>query len=368
MSNGLLPSRQLIGVTRFHWQQLLGPIVVVIAVSYLTSGVSASFSYLTEGALALLVMVLSLQVFIGNSGVLSFGQAAFAMVGGFASGLLTAPVKIKENVLDGLWEPLKAVNMGIWPSLVIAVLVGALFAFVTGLLLMRLSGLAAGIATFALLMVADNVFFNWKLIGPGPQVMPQVPKFAFVDESIVLTVIVIVVVYLFGISRRGRLLRATREDALAARALGASVWHLRVLFFTVSGGIAALSGAMYAHHAGAVTARDFYLGFTFTTLAMLIIGGATSLWGAVVGTILVTAIGQVLLVLEGGVTLGSVEVTLPNGARGLVIAAALVVILIWRPKGVTGGKEFNLPFLNRKSAADPDPQVQRTGANMNIKP
>jgi hypothetical protein len=52
----------------------------------------------------------------------------------------------------------------------------------------------------------------------------------------------------------------------------------------------------------------------------------------------------------------------------LVIAAALVVILIWRPKGVTGGKEFNLPFLNRKSAADPDPQVQRTGANMNIKP
>ena len=118
------------------------------------------------------------------------------------------------------------------------------------------------------------------------------PKFAFVDESLVLAVIVIVIVYLIGISRRGRLLRATREDALAARALGASVWHLRVLFFTVSGGIAALSGAMYAHHAGAVTARDFYLGFTFTTLAMLIIGGATSLWGAVVGTVLVTAIGR----------------------------------------------------------------------------
>lgn len=347
MSLEPLRSNQLSGVTRFQWQQLLGPIFVVIVVALLASGVSASFIFLTQGTLALLVMVLALQVFIGNSGVLSFGQAAFAMVGGFASGLVTVPIKIKENVLDELWEPLKMVNMGIWPSLVLAVLFGAFFAFITGLFLMRLSGLAAGIATFALLMVADNVFFNWKLIGPGPQVMPQVPKFSFIGESIALAVIVMVVVYLIGISRRGRLLRATREDPLAARALGASVWRLRVLFFTVSGGIAALSGAMYAHHAGAVSARDFYLGFTFTTLAMLVIGGASSVWGAVVGTILVTAIGQVLLVFEGGVGLGSVEITLPNGVRGLVIAAALVVILIWRPKGVTGGKEFRLPFFSR---------------------
>ena len=292
-------------------------------------------------------MVLALQILIGNSGVLSFGQAAFAMVGGFATGLLTVPVRIKENVLDELWEPLKMINMGIYPSLVIAVAIGAFLAFITGLFLMRLSGLAAGIATFAVLMVADNVLFNWKLIGPGPQVMPQVPKFGFIDESIAIAVLVMIVVYLIGISRRGRLLRATREDALAARALGASIWRLRVLFFTASGGIAALSGAMYAHHAGAVSARDFYLGFTFTTLAMLVIGGASSVWGAVVGTILVTAIGQLLLVFEGGVTLGSIEFTLPNGVRGLVIAAALVVILIWRPRGVTGGKEFRLPFLSR---------------------
>ena len=347
MSNDLLPSSQLPGVTRFQWQQLLGPIFVVVIVAYAASSVSVSFAFLTEGTLALLVMVLALQVLIGNSGVLSFGQAAFAMVGGFASGLLTVPVRIKENVLDELWEPLKMVNMGIYPSLVIAVAIGAFLAFITGLFLMRLSGLAAGIATFALLMVADNVLFNWRLIGPGPQVMPQVPKFDFIDESIAIAVLVMIFVYLIGISRRGRLLRATREDALAARALGASIWRLRVLFFTVSGGIAALSGAMYAHHAGAVSARDFYLGFTFTTLAMLVIGGASSVWGAVVGTILVTAIGQVLLVFEGGVTLGSIEFTLPNGVRGLVIAAALVVILIWRPRGVTGGKEFRLPFLSR---------------------
>ena len=347
MSNDLLQSSQLPGVTRFQWQQLLGPIVVVVIVAYAASSVSASFAFLTEGTLALLVMVLALQVLIGNSGVLSFGQAAFAMVGGFATGLLTVPVRIKENVLDELWEPLKMINMGIYPSLVIAVAIGAFLAFITGLFLMRLSGLAAGIATFAVLMVADNVLFNWKLIGPGPQVMPQVPKFGFIDESIAIAVLVMIVVYLIGISRRGRLLRATREDALAARALGASIWRLRVLFFTASGGIAALSGAMYAHHAGAVSARDFYLGFTFTTLAMLVIGGASSVWGAVVGTILVTAIGQLLLVFEGGVTLGSIEFTLPNGVRGLVIAAALVVILIWRPRGVTGGKEFRVPFLSR---------------------
>ena len=85
MSNDLLPSSQLPGVTRFQWQQLLGPIFVVVIVAYAASSVSASFAFLTEGTLALLVMVLALQVLIGNSGVLSFGQAAFAMVGGFAA-------------------------------------------------------------------------------------------------------------------------------------------------------------------------------------------------------------------------------------------------------------------------------------------
>lgn len=342
------------GVTRFRWLELLGPIAIVIAITYATSSVSASFSFLVQGTLAILVMVLGLQIFIGNSGVLSFGQAAFAMVGGFASALVTAPVKIKENVLGELWAPLKAVSLGVWPSLLIAIVVGCIFALLTGMFLMRLNGLAAGIATFALLMVADNVMFNWKAIGPGPQILPQVPKFDYLLESLVLVILTMIVVYCFGVSRRGRLLKATREDPLAARALGARIWRLRLLFFTVSGGIGALSGAMYAHHAGAVTARDFYLGFTFTTLAMLIIGGAGSMWGAVLGTIAVTAIGQILLVMEGGLTFGNVIIYLPSGARGIVIAAALVIILIWRPTGLSRGGEFSLRFRSQL-ASEPSP-------------
>jgi len=346
-TSAALPSSAVPGVTRFHWPELAGPIAVVVAVTYVVSSLGASSSFLVQGTLVTLVMVLALQVFIGNSGVLSFGQAAFAMVGGFASGLATAPVKIKENVLSDLWEPLKVLSMGVWPSLLLAVIVGMIVAFITGLFLMRLNGLAAGIATFALLMVADNIFFNWKKIGPGPQVLPQVPKFQFVDEALALAIIALVVVYFMGISRRGRLLRATREDGLAARALGTSVWRLRVLFFTVSGGVAALSGAMYSHHAGAVSARDFYLGFTFTTLAMLVIGGVASVWGAVGGTLVVAAIGEVLLRLEQGVEIGNVLIYLPNGARGVVIAAALVVMLIWRQRGLTGGREFSLPRFRR---------------------
>lgn len=342
-----LRSSSVPGVTRFQWIELAGPIAVVVAVTYIFSSLGPASSFLVQGTLGTLVMVLALQVFIGNSGVLSFGQAAFAMVGGFASGLATAPVKIKENVLSDLWEPLKVINIGIWPSLLLAVLVGMVVALITGLFLMRLNGLAAGIATFALLMVADNIFFNWRKIGPGPQVLPQVPKFQFVDEALILAVIAIVVVYLMGISRRGRLLRATREDGLAARALGTSVWRLRVLFFTVSGGVAALAGAMYAHHGGAVSARDFYLGFTFTTLAMLVIGGVASVWGAVVGTLVVAAIGEILLRMEKGIQIGNVAFDLPNGARGVVIAATLVAMLIWRQQGLTGGREFSLPRFKR---------------------
>jgi branched-chain amino acid transport system permease protein len=342
---GEIPESDVVlrGTTRFRWQELLAPILLVVVLSYGASRISASIAFLVLGTLSTLVMVLALQVFIGNSGVLSFGQSAFAMIGGFASGLATVPLRIKENVLDGLWGPLQTLQMGLWPSIVLAMVVAGAFAFITGLFLMRLNGLSAGIATFALLMVADSVMFNWKLIGPAAQVLPQIPKFAFVDEAIGIAIVAIVVAYFFGISRRGRLLRATREDGLAARALGANTWRLRVLAFTLSGAMAGVAGAMYGHYAGALSVRDFYLGFTFTTLAMLVIGGTGSVWGAVVGTVVVAGIGQVLLMLEQGLSLGTLVVTVPNGTRGLVIAAALVVILMWRPGGITGGREFRLP-------------------------
>lgn len=332
------------GLTRWRWSEVLGPIVLVVLVTYGAAMVSPGMLFMVQGALATLVMVLALQVFVGNSGVLSFGHGAFGLLGAFTTGMLTMPSRIKENVLSDLAGPLQSAHSSMPVGIIAGILVAGVVATVVGVFLMRLHGLAAGIATFAVLMVADNIFFNSRLIGPGPQVMPQIPRFPFLELPLLLAILAIVVAYAAGVSRSGRLLRASREDYLAAQALGTSIWRLRVAFFGLSGLMAGLAGAMYAHHAAAISARDFYLGFTFLTLAMLIIGGAGSVWGAVVGCALVTALGQLLLTLESGLQIGSLVFTVPNGVRSITIAAALVIVLLWRPTGVTRSREFSLRF------------------------
>ena len=335
--------------SRFRLNELLVPVLFVVLASYVVGTRSSELLLSVQNTLSLFVMVLALQVFIGNSGVLSFGHGAFAMLGAFVSGIATTPLFIKEHSLQlqNLYPFLVKFNLGLYLSLLIAIIAGAIFAGLTGLLLMRLNGLAAGIATLALLGVAYNVFFNNTNIGPGSQALPQLPKFRFLEEPLILAVLAMILVYLVGVSRVGRTLRATREDPLAAPALGINIIRVRWIAFTISGGLAGLAGAMYSHVAGTVQVQDYYLYFTFTTLAMLIIGGSASLWGALIGTSLVAIVGQVLLMMEEGKPIFGLVLSLPNGVRALIIALTLVVMLLWRPSGLTRGREFSFSFLQR---------------------
>ena len=112
-------------------------------------------------------MVVSLYVFVGNSGVLSFGQTSFVAVGAFAAGVMTAPTDSKAGRLPDLFPLLRDHAIGNVPSLLLAAGIGAVYALVVGMPLMRLSGLAAGIATFAVLGITHNVLRYWTKVGPA---------------------------------------------------------------------------------------------------------------------------------------------------------------------------------------------------------
>ena len=86
-----------------------------------------------------------------------------------------------------------------------------------------------------------------------------------------------------------------------------------------------------------------YLDLTFITLAMLVIGGATSLWGAVVGALFVSALDSFLAEMEDGMTFLGVTVDLPSGSRIVVVSSVMALVLIVRPGGLTGGREFRIP-------------------------
>src|SRR4029078_11400648 len=112
-------------------------------------------------ALIAVAVVVSIYVFVGNSGVLSFGQISFVAVGAFAAGVMTVPLEAKKGVVTTLFPLLSDHTIGNVPSLLLGAALGGLFAFLVGLPLMRLNGLAAGIATFPLLRVTHQLHHQW---------------------------------------------------------------------------------------------------------------------------------------------------------------------------------------------------------------
>jgi len=328
---------------------VLAPIALVVA----TAVVGALFERSTQiyfiNSLISVAIVVAIYVFVGSTGVLSFGHISFVAIGAWTAGVLSVPVAEKPATMPFLFDFLASTTVGnVW-SLVLAALVGGAFALLAGLPLMRLSGLTAGIATFAVLEITSNVLRYYEKIGPGLNVFSSVPETTDLQQAALGAIVAIVVAFAYQVSRFGRQLRAARDDAPAARAVGISVYRQRLIAFTLSGALAGLAGGLYVRYLP-INVDAVYLDLTFITLAMLVIGGMTSLWGAVVGALAVSGLDSLLAEAENG----AAGVDLPSGSRIVVVGALMALVLIVRPSGLTGGREVRLrawPFAGRRGAA-----------------
>ena len=276
-------------------------------------------------ALVAVSIVVAIYVFVGNSGVLSFGHISFVAVGAWAAGVLSVPVTEKPATMQYLFPFLREHTLGNIPSLLVAAGIGGLYALLVGLPLMRLSGLAAGIATFGVLEITHNLLRYYEKIGPGSNVFSSVPETTDLLQATLGALLVIGVAFGYQSSRYGRLLRATREDFAAARAVGVSVYRQRLIAFTLSGVLAGFAGGLYVHLLP-ISTESVYLDLTFITLAMLVIGGMTSLWGAVIGALAVSGLDSLLAEAENGLDIGGYTIDLPAGTRLVVVGTLMALI------------------------------------------
>ncbi len=327
-------------------EQLAAPVVLVVVVALLATLVSASSRGYFVDALVKVSIVVALYVFIGNSGVLSFGHVSFVALGAWTAGVLSVPTAEKPAIMPNLAHFLRGATVGNVPSLLLAALAGGVLALVVGLALMRLSGLAAGIATFGVLEITHNVLRYYEKIGPGLNTFSSVPETTGVWQATVGALIAIGIAFAYQRSRFGRMLRATREDAPAASAVGVSVYRQRLGAFVLSGVLAGFAGGLYVHLLPMNT-ESLYLDLTFLTLAMLVVGGASSLWGAVVGALAVSALDSFLAQAENGVKILGGTLNLPSGTRLVVVGVLMALVLILRPSGLTRGRELSLPRWRR---------------------
>jgi branched-chain amino acid transport system permease protein len=328
----------------------------VVLAALLGSVASSSTEVYFVNALVAVTIVVALYVFVGNSGVLSFGHISFVAVGAWAAGVLSVPVAEKPAIMPSLFPFLRDHTLGNIASLLVAAAVGGAYALLVGLPLMRLSGLAAGIATFGVLEITHNVLRYYEKIGPGSNTFSSVPETTDLLQASIGALLVIGVAFGYQSSRFGRLLRATREDVAAARAVGVSVYRQRLIAFALSGVLAGFAGGLYVHLLP-INSETVYLDLTFITLAMLVIGGMTSLWGAVVGALAVSGLDSLLAEAENGLDVGGLTIDLPAGTRLVVVGTLMAAVLILRPSGITGGRELSLDSFRRiRPTTPPTPE------------
>lgn len=297
----------------------------------------------TQGLINLIAVV-GLYVFVGNSGVLSFGNVAFMAVGAYVSALLTMKAAAKSVFLPDLPAVIAGAE---WPTFAGALAGGAaaaLVALVVGWPLMRLSGVSASIATFAVLVVAYVVFGNWTAVTGGQNSLMGLPAYVGLWTALAWAVAAIAIAFIYQETRSALLLRASREDEAAAQASGINVVLHRLIAFVISAFLSGIAGILLAHFLGIVRVENFYLDLTFLIVAMLIIGGRGSLTGAVAGAVVIAALTELLREIEVGFQIGKTVIAAPPGLGDVILALIMLLIILFRPDGIAGGREIRWPF------------------------
>ena len=303
------------------------------------SGIAAYLVFFACVVLILSLVTLGLNLQWGFTGLFNAGVVGFYAIGGYTHAILTA-APMPGHLGNFGWH---------WSiGLTAAVAVTAAAAWAIGALTIRLRGDYLAITSFGIAVAIQLVTLNWNELTGGPNGLTRLgrPLAAWFDTpasfnlAYLAFVAAITALAYVGLERMlrspwGRVLRAIREDELAAVALGKSARRFRLEAFVIGSALMGLAGALYVGFIGFVSPFDFLPILTFQVWTMLIVGGSGNNRGALLGALVVWAIW----------TLSGVAVTklLPPAyaAQGaavqvILIGLALVGVLLLRPRGLIG--------------------------------
>jgi branched-chain amino acid transport system permease protein len=281
-------------------------------------------------ALHLLVMVLiyatlvvSLDLQIGHSGILTFAHASFYGVGAYATAILT--------VYAGLnW----------FPAMVLAFVAGGLFAILIGIPTLRLGGDYFILALFGFSLIVTSLIINLEWLTNGPFGIRGIPRpsiagfqvqsgFGMLAFIALMAATIFFVHWRFVSSPMKGVLQAIRDDEPVAMSLGIDVVRTRIIVFALGGAFAALSGALAAFYFRFVAADAYGLPTIILLWAMLFVGGNCSLLGALVGPAVLMLFPEIFRFVGGqGWDIAHIQ----EAMYGLL----LVLLMMFRPQGLVG--------------------------------
>ncbi|MGX5723233.1 branched-chain amino acid ABC transporter ATP-binding protein/permease [Shinella zoogloeoides] len=310
------------------------------------------------------VAVIGIGVYSGNSSIISFGNVGFMAIGAYASGLLTINPIVQKTALPHLPEWLMGWGAPFLPALLVALVVVALVAVVIGIPVARLGGSSASICTLGFLVIVHVVLVASSDFTRGSQTFFGIPRAVNLWVALPFAILAVAIARIYRDSAAGMKLRASREDEIASIAVGVDVRLHRFLAWVLGAILSGAAGVLYAHFIGAFSPKDFYFNLTFMLLAMLILGGITTVSGAVVGTAVIMVIVELLRKLEGGVDLGFLSLPTVFGLTDIGIGLAILLVMYRLQDGLLGVRELDeqVPFLKRLVAGGAKPVAATVSA------
>ena len=294
----------------------------------------------TTNFLITIVLVLGIQAFSGNSGIISFGHVAFMGVGAYVAALVATPRDMKELSVAHLPGWLMRTELGFLPTVAVAGAVTALVALVVGGGLVRMRENAMAMATFAILVIFSVIFASWNQFTGGAAGIYGIPGRVTIWWALAFAIAAIFALRVYRESRAGVKLRASSQDPMAAAALGAPVRTLRLGSWVLSAAVMGIGGGVWAQYNLAFGPQQFGFTQTFNLLAMLVVGGMASVSGAVAGTTVITLATEILRRVEDSVQVG--------GLTEIVVALTILVSLRARPGGLVGAHELDDTLLRSR--------------------
>ena len=270
------------------------------------------------------LMSLSLNLCTGFLGQLSLGHNGFMAIGAYASALLTMNC-----------------NMPFWLGLVFAAFAGFVLGFIVGLPTFRVSGIYLGMVTLGMAEIIRLLALNLDFT-KGPMGLTAIPPFSIFGHPvfelwkiyyIIAFIFFIVLIFMTNLidSRIGEAFQAIRADELAASSMGINTGYYKVLAFCISGAIAGIAGALYAHYMTYISPSAFGTDLAILILMMIVVGGMASIPGSLVGAILLTVLPEIFRFVAD--------------YRLVIYGIVLLLMMVFCPQGILGTQKHLLRNL-----------------------
>lgn len=268
------------------------------------------------------MLVLGLNLVMGYTGQVSLGHAGFYGLGAYASGVLTTKYGFNP-----------------WVAMAAALLISAVASGFIGAAALRLQGYYLSMATLGFGIILYILFVELSWLTGGPSGLVGIPEFRIGTLKIasdlpyyylVWTIVGALLLFAFHLvdSRVGRSLRAIQGDETAAALVGVNTWATKVQIFVVGACMASLAGSLYAHYVTVLTPDSFGFMLSIEIVVMVIVGGSGSIWGGLLGAILLTLLPEYLRVMK------DYDV--------LIYGAIVILVVMFLPRGIGGGIEYRL--------------------------